>query len=56
MRVYVSKKEASTLIRAIELLLEREPQCSEAKILLSRIEQCRQRQCKSKAKKNLQVN
>ena len=56
MRVYVSKKEASTLIKALELLLESELHNSEAKTLLARIEQCQQRQCKPKAKKNLQVN
>ena len=55
MRVYISKKEASTLIRAIEELLEREPQCSEAKTLLQRIYDCRERQCKRKVKKNRQV-
>ena len=56
MRVYISKKEASTLIKALELLLESEPHSSEAKTLLARIEQCQQRQGKRKVKKNLQVN
>jgi hypothetical protein len=52
----ISKKEASTLIIALEVLLEIEPHSSEAKTLLARIEQCRQKQGKPKAKKNLQVN
>lgn len=55
MRVYVSKKEASTLIKALELLLESEPHSSEAKTLLARIEQCQQRQGKRKVKQNRQV-
>lgn len=55
MRVYISKKEASTLIKALEVLLELKPHSSEAKTLLERIEQCRERQCKRKVKKNRQV-
>ena len=55
MRLYINEKEAPTLIRALELLLEREPQSSEAKTLLLRIYDCRERQCKRKIKKNRQV-
>ena len=55
MRVYISKKEVSTLIIALEVLLEIDPQSSEAKTLLQRIEQCRERQCIRKVKQNRQV-
>lgn len=55
MRLYINEKEVPTLIRALELFLEREPQSSEAKTLLQRIEQCRERQCIRKVKKNRQV-
>ena len=55
MQLYLSKKEASILIKALELLLESEPQSSEVQTLLARIEQCQQRQGKRKVKKNRQV-
>ena len=50
MQLFINEKEASALIRAIELLIISEPQCSEAEKLLSRIEICIEKQCRSKTK------
>ena len=48
MQLFINEKEASALIRAIEMLIVQEPQCSDAEKLLSRIEICIEKQCKSK--------
>ena len=48
MQLFINEKEASALIRAIEYLVANEPQCSDAEKLLSRIEICIEKQCKSK--------
>ena len=48
MQLFINEKEASALIRAIEMLIIHEPQCSDAEKLLSRIEICIEKQCKSK--------
>ena len=50
MQLFINEKEVPTLIRAIELLIVSEPQCSEAEKLLSRIEICIEKQCRSKTK------
>lgn len=50
MQLFINEKEASALIRAIEMLINREPQCSDAEKLLSRIETCIEKQCRSKTK------
>lgn len=55
MRLYLNAKEVSALIRAIELLISREPQCMEAETLLARIYDCQERQG-YKAKKNRQIS
>ena len=51
MQLFINEKEASALIRAIELLMVNEPQCSDAEKLLSRIEICIEKQCRSKTKR-----
>ena len=48
MQLFINEKEAPTLIRAIEMLIAKEPQCSDAEKLLSRIEICIEKQCRSK--------
>ena len=48
MQLFINEKEAPTLIRAIEMLIDKEPQCSDAEKLLSRIEICIEKQCRSK--------
>lgn len=48
MQLFINEKEVPALIRAIELLIATEPQCSEAEKLLSRIEICIEKQCHSK--------
>ena len=44
MQLFINKKEVPTLIKAIELLLTIEPQCSEAQVLLQRIYECLEKQ------------
>ena len=51
MQLFVNEKEVPTLIRAIEMLIDREPQCSDAEKLLSRIEICIEKQCHSNTKR-----
>jgi len=48
MQLFINEKEASALIRAIEYLVANEPQCSDAEKLLSRIEICIEKQCRTK--------
>ena len=55
MRLYVSKKEALTLISAIESYISKNPQSAEAQELLSRIYVCLEKQGKDKAKKTLET-
>lgn len=50
MQLFVNEKEVPTLIRAIELLIVSEPQGSDAEKLLSRIEICIEKQCRTKTK------
>ena len=50
MQLFINEKEVPALIRAIELLIDNEPQCSEAEKLLSRIEICIEKQGRSKTK------
>ena len=52
MQLFINKKEVPTLIKAIELLLTIEPQCSEAQVLLQRIYECLEKQGIDKTKKN----
>ena len=52
MRLYVSKKEALTLISAIESYISKNPQSAEAQELLSRIYICLEKQGKDKTKTN----
>ena len=51
MQLFINEKEVPALIRAIEMLIATEPQCSEAEKLLSRIEICIEKQCHSKTKR-----
>ena len=44
MRLFVNEKEVPTLIRAIEMLIAHEPQCSDAEKLLSRVQVCIEKQ------------
>ena len=48
MQLFINEKEASALIRAIEMLIVSEPQGSDAEKLLSRLEICIEKQCHSK--------
>ena len=52
MQLFINKKEVPTLIKAIELLLTIEPQCSEAQVLLQRIYEYLEKQGIDKTKKN----
>ena len=51
MQLFVNAKEVSTLIRAIEILIDHEPQCSDAEKLLQRIYICIEKQCNSNPNK-----
>ena len=50
MRLFINDKEVPTLIRAIEMLIDREPQCKEAQELLERIYICIEKQGRTKTK------
>ena len=51
MQLFVNEKEVPALIRAIELLIAQEPQCSDAEKLLSRVQICIKKQCHSNTKR-----
>ena len=51
MQLFINKKEVPALIEAIERFIAVKPQCSEAQELLSRIEICIEKQCRSKTKR-----
>ena len=52
MQLFINKREVPALIKAIELLIAKEPQCLEAQQLLSRIYECLEKQGKDKTKTN----
>lgn len=51
MQLFINEKEVPALVEAIELLIATRPQCSEAQELLSRVNICIEKQCKSKMKR-----
>jgi len=52
MQLFINKREVPALIKAIELLIAKEPQWLEAQQLLSRIYECLEKQGKDKTKTN----
>ena len=52
MQLFINKKEVPTLISAIEEYITKKPQCREAQELLSRINDCLEKQGKDKTKAN----